>query len=138
MNPITVETFVKAPIEKIWKCWNEPEHITQWNNASVDWHSPRATNDLKVGGKFLVRMEAKDGSAAFDFVGTYTAVEPSKRIEYTMDDGRKVKVEFVPEGDGYKIIETFNPENENPPEVQRTGWQTILDNFKKHVEGNQH
>lgn len=133
---ITVETTVEAPIEKIWDHWTNPEHITKWNNASDDWHTPRATNDLKVGGKFTARMESRDGSNGFDFEGTYTSVEPDKKIEYHMTDGRKVKIDFAKEDDKYKVIESFEAENEFPLEMQRGGWQSILDNFKKYTESN--
>ncbi len=131
---ITVETTVNAPIEKVWKVWSEPEHITKWATGSPDWHTPYAENDLRAGGKFLSRMEAKDGSAGFDFVGTYDEVQQHKTIAYTMSDGRKVKVTFTSTGKSVKIVETFEAETENPLELQRAGWQTILDNFKKHVE----
>ena len=131
---ITVETTVNAPIEKAWKLWNEPEHITKWNNASEDWHSPYSENDLRKGGKFKTRMEAKDGSVGFDFEGVYTNVQEHKLIEYTMSDGRKVKIEFINQNNQTKVIETFDPESENPLEIQRGGWQAILDNFKKYVE----
>src|ERR1700738_1318072 len=94
-SAITVETLVKQPVEKVWKFWSEPKHITQWNQASEDWHSPRAENDLRTGGRFLVRMEAKDGSFGFDFGGVYDHVENLKLIEYTMGDGRKVQVKFI-------------------------------------------
>jgi len=142
MKPqITIETFIEAPIEKIWKYWTEPEHITKWCQASLDWHAPKATNDLRVGGTFTTRMEAKDlpagkagGSAGFDFGGTYDVVDEYKKIAYTIGDGRKVSIDFIPDGAGYKIIETFDAENENPIEMQRAGWQAILDNFKSYVE----
>ncbi len=132
-QPITVETHIDAPIEKIWKYWTEPEHITKWCSASDDWHAPRATNDLKVGGKFMTRMESKDGKEGFDFSGTYTTVIPNEKIAYTMDDGRKVTIEFIPQEKGYKIDETFEPENENPVEMQRGGWQAILDKFANYI-----
>lgn len=133
-TPITVETTVNAPVATVWKCWTEPEHITQWNAASDDWHSPSATNDLREGGTFTARMEAKDGSAGFDFGGTYTKVVDQKEIAYTMDDGRKVSVTFEDKGDQTHVIETFDAETQNSPELQRAGWQSILDNFKKHAE----
>lgn len=136
LTTITVETTVNAPVEKVWKYWSEPSHIIQWNNASEDWHTPRVENDLKVGGKFHSRMEAKDGSFGFDFVGEYTKVEEYKTIEYTMGDGRKVKIDFTPQGDTTKVVETFDAESTNSIELQRGGWQAILDNFKKHTEGN--
>ncbi len=131
---ITVETTVNAPIESVWKMWNAPEHITKWATGSADWHTPRAENDLRVGGKFLTRMEAKDGSAVFDFVGTYDEVQSHKQIAYTMKDGRKAKIIFSTAGQSVKVVETFEAETENPLEMQRTGWQTILNNFKKHAE----
>jgi uncharacterized protein YndB with AHSA1/START domain len=133
---ITVETIVKAPIEKVWKYWSAPEHITKWCQASDDWHAPKAENDLRVDGKFSTTMAAKDGSVSFDFGGVYTNVEKYKTIEYVMDDGRKVQIQFSSQGDEAKVTETFDPENENPIEMQRGGWQAILDNFKKHVEAN--
>ena len=136
LTTITVETTVNAPVEKVWKYWSEPSHIIQWNNASEDWHTPRVENDLKVGGKFHSRMEAKDGSFGFDFVGEYTKVEEYKTIEYTMGDGRKVKIDFTPQGDTTKVVETFDAESTNSIELQRGGWQAILDNFKKHTESN--
>lgn len=133
---ITVETIVNAPIEKIWKYWTEPEHITKWNNASGDWFTPRAENDLRVGGKFTSRMEARDGSSRFDFEGIYTVVEEHKKIEYKMLDGRVVEVRFENEGDRNKVTEIFDSENENPREMQKNGWQAILENFKKYIENN--
>lgn len=133
---ITVEVIVNAPIDKVWKCWTTPAHIIKWNNASPDWHTPHAENDLRVGGKFTSRMEAKDGSVGFDFTGIYNKVNLNSLIEYAMEDGRKVKVVFSKEGDKTKVIETFDPENINPIEMQRGGWQAILDNFKKYTESN--
>jgi uncharacterized protein YndB with AHSA1/START domain len=132
---ITVEATVNAPIENVWKCWTEPKHITQWNNASDDWHTPHAENDLRVGGKFLSRMESRDGSMGFDFIGTYQEVIEYKMISYTMEDGRKVEITFVSEdGKTTQFTETFDPENENTLELQKTGWQAILNNFKNYVE----
>jgi len=133
---ITIEAEVAAPIEKIWEHWTEPSHIVKWNNASDDWHTTRATNDLKVGGQFLSRMEAKDGSFGFDFVGTYTAIEPKKKIEYKIADGRKVAVDFIKQPGSYKIVSQFEAEEENPIEMQQGGWQAILNSFKKDVEKN--
>ncbi len=133
---ITIETTVNAPIEKVWTMWNGPEHITKWATGSPDWHTPYAENDLRVGGKFLSRMSAKDGSASFDFVGTYDEVQLHKTIAYTMEDGRTAKITFTNAGKSVKIVETFEAETENTPELQRAGWQTILDNFKKHVESH--
>jgi uncharacterized protein YndB with AHSA1/START domain len=131
---ITVQARVLAPIEKVWNFWTDPKHIVHWNNASDDWHTPSAENDLRAGGRFLWRMEAKDGSFGFDFSGTYTKVEPQKHIEYTLDDGREVKISFVSEGYETTVTELFEAENENPAELQQAGWQAILDNFKKYVE----
>jgi uncharacterized protein YndB with AHSA1/START domain len=131
---INVETEVQAPIEKIWQHWTEPKHIMEWCQASDDWHTTRATNDLKPGGQFMSRMEAKDGSFGFDFGGTYTTVEPMKKIEYKMGDGRRVAIDFVRQNNGYKIAEAFEAEEENPIEMQQGGWQAILNSFKKNVE----
>jgi uncharacterized protein YndB with AHSA1/START domain len=135
-KPITIETTVNAPVEKVWQYWSAPEHITKWCAASEDWHTPRAENDLRTGGKFNSRMEAKDGSFGFDFGGVYDNVKPYEIIDYTMGDGRTVKVRFSKEGDKTKVVETFEPESANPIEMQRGGWQAILDNFKKYVEAN--
>jgi uncharacterized protein YndB with AHSA1/START domain len=131
---ITVEATVNAPVEKVWKIWTTPEHIMKWNNASDDWHTPTAENDLRVGGKFLSRMEAKDGSFGFDFWGIYDDVITNKRITYTMGDNRKVEIIFKSEGNTTTVTETFEAENENPVELQQQGWQAILNNFKKHAE----
>ncbi|MCA6380321.1 MAG: SRPBCC domain-containing protein [Cytophagales bacterium] len=133
---ITVATLINAPIEKVWTYWTKPMHITQWNFASIDWWAPRATNDLTKGGKFSFRMEAKDGSFGFDLEGIYDRVEIQKRIDYTLSDERKVMVEFVVDGSTCKVIEEFEAESENSEELQRAGWQAILDNFKKYVEEN--
>ena len=134
-QPITVQTTVNAPIAKVWEYWNGPEHIPGWAFASDDWEAPSATNDLRPGGTFTTVMAAKDGSAKFDFGGTYTAVTENKLIEYNMDeDNRHVKVEFTETPDGVRVTETFDPEHENPAEMQRAGWQAILDNFKKYTE----
>lgn len=131
---ITVETTVNAPVEKVWQSWTQPEHITQWTNASDDWHTPRAENDLRVGGRFLTRMEAKDGSFGFDFAGVYDDVQENRHIAYTLGDGRKVKVDFTSQGNSTKVVETFEAENTHSVEMQQGGWQAILDNFKKHTE----
>ena len=131
---ITVETVVKATQNKVWDAWNNPEDIKQWNSAQDDWHTTRSTVDLREGGKFQARMEAKDGSMGFDFEGTYTRVEPHKAIEYRMSDGREVRVELVERADGILVEETFDAETENPPDLQRSGWQAILDNFARYVE----
>jgi len=131
---ITVETSVKAPEEKVWELWTTPEHIKNWNKANDEWHTRKAENDLRPGGKFVSRMEAKDGSMGFDFGGTYDKVDAKKLISYTLDDGRKVEINFSSTGKHTKITETFEPENTNPVEMQREGWQAILDNFKKYAE----
>ena len=131
---ITVETVVHARPDEVWDAWITPADIKQWNTAQGDWHTTRSTVDLREGGKFLSRMEAKDGSEGFDFEGTYTRIVPHKTIEYRMSDGREVKVEFVERPAGVLVRETFDAETENPPELQRTGWQAILDNFARHVQ----
>jgi uncharacterized protein YndB with AHSA1/START domain len=132
---ITVETVVETDLNGVWAAWNNPEDIKQWNAASDDWHTPQASVDLREGGRFSSRMEAKDGSEGFEFEGTYTRIVPGKLIEYRMSDGREVKVEFTERAGGVLVKETFDAETENPPELQRQGWQAILDNFAKHVEG---
>lgn len=131
---ITVKTTVNASVEKAWKYWAEPEHIKKWNSASEDWHTPFAENDLRVGGKFLSRMEAKDGSFGFDFGGIYDEVELYKVIAYTLGDGRKVKIDFMDREKFTEVNETFEAENNNSIEMQQRGWQAILDSFKKYVE----
>ena len=133
---ITIQTSVNAPIEKIWQYWNEPTHMTHWNFASNDWCCPKASVDLKVGGKFAARMESKDGTQGFDFEGVYTKIEDNKKIEYVIADSRTVAIEFIPQEIGYNIVETFEAETMNPIEMQRGGWQAILDNFKKYAENN--
>ena len=131
---ITVQTRVKSDLDSVWSAWNNPDDIEQWNAAAEDWHTTRSTVDLREGGKFTSRMEAKDGSAGFDFEGTYTRIVPRKAIEYRMEDGRVVEVEFVEVRDAVVVKETFDTESENPTEMQRQGWQSILDNFARHVE----
>lgn len=131
---ITVETVVHSPVEKVWEYWTEPEHIKQWNNASDDWHTPYAENDLKVGGKFVSRMEAKDGSFGFDFSGVYDEVSVNESFAYTIGDGRKVKIVFIRQENDTRIIESFEAEETNTIEMQQAGWQAILDNFKKYAE----
>lgn len=131
---ITVEVTINASINTVWESWTQPQHIINWSFASDDWHSPKAENDLKVGGKFSSRMEAKDGSVGFDFEGKYTAVEDKKTIEYAMSDGREVSISFEDLGGSTKITETFDPESVNSLELQKNGWQAILDNFKKYTE----
>lgn len=131
---VTVKAVVQAPMEKVWNCWSEPEHITKWNQASEDWHAPRAENDLRAGGKFLTRMEAKDGSMGFDFFGVYDEVKHHELISYTLEDGRKVEITFTDLGGATKVVETFDAEGTHPVEFQQAGWQAILDNFKKYTE----
>lgn len=130
---LTIEASVNAPIEKAWDVWSKPEHITNWNAASEDWHTPHAENDLRTGGKFNSRMEAKDGSFGFDFAGTYDEVKEHELIRYTIGD-RHVEVVFVSLGDKTLITERFEAESENSLEMQQAGWQAILDNFKKYTE----
>ena len=133
---ITVETNVAAPMEKVWRAWTTPEDIKQWNAASDDWHTTAATVDLREGGQFSSRMEAKDGSMGFDFGGIYNQIKENELIEYTMDDGRNVKTHFKEHDNktGTEVVVTFEAEELNPIEMQREGWQAILDNFKEYVE----
>ncbi|MEI9810099.1 MAG: SRPBCC family protein [Bacteroidota bacterium] len=133
---ITVETIVDAPVAKVWEYWTNPGHITKWNNASDDWHTPHAENDIRVGGKFVARMEAKDGSFGFDFAGVYDALRTNEYIEYTIADGRKVKITFTAQGDKTKVVESFEAESTNSLELQQGGWQAILNNFKKYTEAS--
>jgi uncharacterized protein YndB with AHSA1/START domain len=136
MLKIVIQTTVKSSIEKVWAAWTTPEDINQWNAASDDWHNPRSTNDLRVDGKFSYRMEAKDGSFGFDFEGTYTNVEYGKLIEYVLGDGRTVSVTFESADECIKVVETFDAEDSNSAEMQRQGWQSILDRFGTYVEAN--
>ncbi len=133
---ITIETTVNAPVEKVWEYWNGPEHITQWCSATPEWHTPQATNDLRTGGSFSSRMEAKDGSMGFDFGGVYDEVKTNSLIAYTMGDGRKVLIVFSSNGHSTTVTETFEAEDMNPLAMQRGGWQNILDNFKQYTESN--
>ena len=142
MKPITVTTTISAPIAKVWEQWNKPEHIVHWAFASDDWEAPSAENDLRVGGAFKTVMAAKDKSGSFDFTGTYTNIVPNQLIEYDMTRApheqvsRHVKILFTETPEGVQLTETFDPENENTEEMQKNGWQSILDNFKKYVESN--
>lgn len=131
---ITVETTIAAPVSKVWELYTTPKHIVHWNNASADWRTPRATNDVRVGGAFNIRMEACDKSAGFDFEGTYDAVTKHELISYHMSDGRKVKITFLKHGNGTAVKIVFDAETENSVEMQKAGWQAILDNFKKYAE----
>lgn len=132
---ITVSVQVHGPIEKVWDAFTDPEAIKVWNAASDDWHTTAAKNDVRVGGTFSSRMEAKDGSEGFDFEGTYTTVDTHKRIAYTMNDGRTAETTFKALGEDVVVTTVFDAEEENSAEMQRTGWQAILDNFKAYVEG---
>lgn len=135
MNTITVQAIINSSIETVWKTWTTPEDIQAWCHASEDWECPHAENDLVVGGKFLSRMAAKDGSVSFDFGGTYTEVIPHQLIAYTIEDGRTVRITFKKISDTEtKVTETFDPENIHPADFQQAGWQAILDNFKKYAE----
>lgn len=131
---ITIVTDIDAPVDHVWKLWNEPAHIVRWNHASDDWHTTEAENDLTVGGAFRSRMEAKDGSFGFDFGGVYETIEPHQLIQYRMEDGRQVRIEFVPNGERTSVTEVFDAETENPVDMQQAGWQAILDNFKRYAE----
>lgn len=133
---ITVQNTINASINKVWDFWTLPEHIKKWSFASPDWHTPYAENDLKEGGKFKSTMAAKDGSMSFDFEGEYTLVKPNEAIQYVMADGRKVEISFKETPNGVEVIEGFDPETQNPEEMQRGGWQAILDNFKSYAEAN--
>lgn len=132
--PITVETTIKASLEYVWEVFTESAHIVNWNFASDQWHCPSAKNNLRSGGKFKWRMEAKDGSMGFDFSGTYDEIEGYKKIKYTLDDGRKTELTFSFNGESTKIIESFEAEHLNSLEIQRAGWQSIMDNLKKYAE----
>ena len=134
MEQVTIKASFKSSLNKVWDYWTSPEHIVKWNTASEDWHTTKADNDLRVGGKFMSRMEAKDGSFGFDFEGTYDEVVPHKRIAYTLDDNRKVVVTFTEKEGKTEVVETFETETENPVAMQRSGWQAILDNFKVYTE----
>ena len=133
---ISVHTKINAPIHLVWKYWTTPNDIVKWNHANDEWHTTKAENDLRKWGKFNYRMEAKDGSFGFDFAGAYDKVKTNKSIEYTLGDGRKVKISFSEMGGKTEVIETFEAESENSVELQRNGWQAILDNFKIYTESN--
>jgi uncharacterized protein YndB with AHSA1/START domain len=133
---VTIENIVNAPVEKVWEYWTLPEHITQWSHASDDWHTPWAKGDVREGGRFESRMEAKDGSMGFEFGGVYDVVKNNEYLECTLDDSRKVKTHFSSQGNKTKVTESFEAEDMNPVEMQRAGWQAILDNFKKYAESN--
>jgi uncharacterized protein YndB with AHSA1/START domain len=134
---IMVQAIINAPIEAVWKYWTTPEDIVEWNTASEDWHTTRAENNLRAGGNFIYRMEAKDGSAGFDFAGVYDKVIINEQIDYTLGDGRKVIVKFSPAAGKVRVVESFEAENTYPVEMQRSGWQAILDNFNKYTKTHQ-
>lgn len=135
-NSITVQADISADRQSVWECYTQPKHITQWNFATDEWQCPKAENDLRTGGKYSARMEAKDGSIGFDFEAIYDEVNDGKSFTYTMSDGRTVSVNFEHSGDNQtRVIITFDAENENPADMQRDGWQAILNNFKKYTEG---
>ncbi len=136
MKTITVETNVNGCVIKIWEFWTKPDHIVNWNFAIPEWHCPRVENDLEVGKSFSYRMESKDGSMGFDYAGTYNRIEPHALIEYVLEDGRTVSIDFKKLDDSVSIVETFEVEDTNTLEQQKQGWQAILENFKKYVESN--
>ena len=131
---ITVQVTINAPVAKVWEYWTKPGHIIQWNSASPDWHTPKAENDLRTGGRFSSRMEARDGSMGFDFGGVYTQVKEHALIAYTLGDDRKVSISFIASGNTTTVKESFEAEDQNSEELQRAGWQSIMDNFKKYTE----
>lgn len=136
INKITVAATISAEKQKVWDYYTQPEHITKWNFASDDWQCPKAENDLQMGGKYFARMEAKDGSFGFDFEGVYIEVDKGKNFTYEMADGRQASVNFEKTEKGTLVTITFDTENENPEELQKAGWQAILNNFKKYTERN--
>ena len=131
---ITLRSEINLPIARVWQLWTTPEDITGWNYASEEWHAPRAVNDLKEGGSFSYRMEARDGSTGFDFGGTYESVIPNEKIVYIIVDGRKVEIIFKEINNKTEVTESFEAENTYPVEMQKNGWQAILENFKKYAE----
>ncbi len=134
LTKITVEATINAPVERVWNAWTNPEDIMAWNAASPDWHCPKASGDLRPGGKFSSTMAAKDGSFSFDFEGTHDVVKPNEQLDSTIADGRKIWVTFTANENATHVKEIFEAEAQNPIEMQRGGWQAILDNFKKYVE----
>ena len=135
-NKVTVTATVHADRKKVWDYYNRPEHITKWNFADPSWHCPSASNDLRVGGKYAARMEAKDGSFGFDFEAIYDEVVDGEKFTYTMPNGRQASVSFKKNGDQTEVDVTFDPETENPIDMQKNGWQAILNNFKSYTEAN--
>lgn len=135
-NAIKIKATVNAPVNEVWRFWTDPEHIKNWNHANDDWYTPAVQNDVRERGKFSWRMEAKDGSAGFDFEGTYTKVEKPELIKYVLDDGREVEISFEKSGNSTVIEETFEADKEHSLDMQKSGWQAILNNFKKYVAHN--
>lgn len=133
-DPIEISAVIEAPIENVWQFWNKPIHVVNWSFASPEWCCPTAESDLRTGGRFTSRMEAKDGSMGFDFGGTYTSVIPNEFIAYSMDDNRKVEISFKTKNGQTLIVQKFEPETSNPREFQQAGWQAILNNFKNYAE----
>jgi len=131
---ITINTVIVADIQKVWDYYNSPEHITKWNHASDDWHCPKAENDMKIGGTYLARMEAKDGSFGFDFKAIYDEIIPMAKVAYTLEDERKVVTIFEKQGEQTKVTTVFDAEGMNPIDMQKAGWQAILNNFKRYTE----
>lgn len=134
MEQIKITSMIHVRVETVWNAYTSAEDVQQWNHASDDWHCTAATNDLRIGGKFNYRMEAKDGSFGFDFEGEYTKLEPFRKIAYKMGDGRHAEINFLAQDDHTDIVVLFDPEQTNPIEMQRDGWQAILNNFKAYVE----
>jgi uncharacterized protein YndB with AHSA1/START domain len=134
-NPIKIQNEIHASLENAWNAYTQPQHIVNWNFASDDWHCPQAEVELKPGGTYKARMEAKDGSFGFDFIATFDYIEPQNKIQYHLDDGRKVETIWETKEDSVIITTYFEPENQNPIEMQQEGWQAILNNYKKYVEG---
>jgi uncharacterized protein YndB with AHSA1/START domain len=135
---ITIETTINAPMDRVWDAWTTPNDITEWNFAIEEWCCPNAKLDFKVGGNFAYRMEAKDGSTGFNFAGKFIAIDAHKSIEYVLGDDRKVAIDFLDTGEGIRVVETFEADDEYSAEQQRQGWQSILNNFKKYVEKSSH
>ena len=131
---ITISVLVARPPDQVWASWSQPEHVVHWNAASDDWHCPHAETEFYPGGQFNYRMEARDGSFGFDFRGAFSAIEEHRLISYTLEDSRTVSIRFTPDAEGTRIEETFEAEQENPVELQRTGWQMILNRFKEYCE----
>lgn len=135
-NKITISATVNADAKKAWDYYTNPEHITKWNFADPSWQCPSASNDMKVGGKYAARMEAKDGSFGFDFEATYDEIVDGEKFTYTMPDGRQVDVAFKKDGNQTEVDVAFDPEGQNPLELQKNGWQAILNNYKNYTEAN--